>query len=66
MAVKRFTQITCDVTGTVSELMECGATEAKQILRAQGWRFRGGVHRCPAAVATQTEEAVFEGEEVES
>lgn len=61
MAVKKFTRIVCDVTGTESELIEGGSQEAKAILRQAGWRFRGGVHRCPAAVAAASNEETDEG-----
>lgn len=61
MAVKKYTRLVCDVTGTESELIEGGSQEAKAILRQAGWRFRGGVHRCPAAVAQQPTEETDEG-----
>jgi len=64
MAVKKYTRIVCDVTGTESELIEGGSQEAKAILRQAGWRFRGGIHRCPLAVAAasnQTSEETDEG-----
>lgn len=63
MAVKKFTRIVCDITGFHSDLIEGGSQEAKAILRQRGWRFRGGIHRCPDAVAAASNEATEETDE---
>lgn len=69
MSVHKGITFHCDICAFPSmTFVDVNSKEAKTILRSNGWRFRGGVHRCMTCVTNAnltpqhpTDEATDEG-----
>ena len=65
MAIIKSVSIRCDLCGYVSRTFSGSNAETKQALRGEGWRFRGGVHKCPACVTNATSQQTPDAEETD-
>lgn len=63
MSVIRWVQLQCDICTTQSATISGGSAEAKKQLRLEGWRFRGGVHRCPTCATAERQSPAEEASE---
>lgn len=65
MAIVKSINLRCDLCEYLSRTFTGTNAEAKQALRAEGWRFRGGVHKCPACVVNATSQQTPDAEETD-